>query len=276
MGIEKNELKKMRDFVEKRAAAEAENGTKLHLEKDLLEQLLFDSHRTIASGIIAKFPVWTGPFLKNIDLSEVSFDGVVWGPVDPRYFAVDSAELETFFGDKMLGRDYPIDFSYTNANIDFSKCFALEEWNATMRHAGYGVLIQGCDFSGLDLSKSNIDKIDRVIYSNLSGTNAVLSEKGDYSHSNLSNLDLSTLTINEKTFKKNSKESYRFYDTNLDHTGVNVVFSNETTREDVLDVIRIMRRGFLNGCIINGSYLESMPDRREKTEEEMPNAGLGR
>ena len=28
MGIEKNELKKMRDFVEKRAAAEAENGTK--------------------------------------------------------------------------------------------------------------------------------------------------------------------------------------------------------------------------------------------------------
>ncbi len=54
-------------------------GEKIHLDKKLLEDLLFEEIVVVESkGLTAKLPVWSGEFLRKIDLSEVSFENVSW------------------------------------------------------------------------------------------------------------------------------------------------------------------------------------------------------
>ena len=52
---------------------------KLQLDSKILEDLLFETI-TIdkEKGIILKLPVWSGNFLKKIDLSQVDFTNVSW------------------------------------------------------------------------------------------------------------------------------------------------------------------------------------------------------
>ena len=71
----KNEL---RDFIEEKIIDFPEN-QKLQLDSKILEDLLFETI-TIdkEKGIILKLPVWSGNFLKKIDLSQVDFSNVSW------------------------------------------------------------------------------------------------------------------------------------------------------------------------------------------------------
>ena len=58
-------------------------GQRIKLDKDLLEDLLFVK-KTVneEKDIMVKLPVWSGKFLRKIDLSEVSFDNVSWTMLD--------------------------------------------------------------------------------------------------------------------------------------------------------------------------------------------------
>lgn len=76
-------------------------GIRVKFDKNLLEELIFDS-RTTSSGTIRKQIVWHGDFLRKIDLSEVSFDGVCWV------------------------HDEEIDLSDTNVRIDFAKGYFFQ------------------------------------------------------------------------------------------------------------------------------------------------------
>ena len=90
-------------------------GTKIHIDVSLLAELLFEEEiLDQTTGNIGKIPVWTGDFLRKIDLSEVSFDGVCW---DAEGYL--SPQKEKKYSEAISN----IDFSYTNANIDFTKAF---------------------------------------------------------------------------------------------------------------------------------------------------------
>lgn len=130
----KNEIRKLiEDQVKK-----IPDGQRLKLKKEILEDLIFYTVHYRENGKILstiKYPVWTGPFLRKIDLSELSFDDVIWS----------YATFEDYLNDMDIKYNYGlvekenIDFSYTNANIRFRD-------NSTLKY------IDHCNFEGMDLS----------------------------------------------------------------------------------------------------------------------------
>ena len=75
----KNELRKR--IVEQ--LKEVPKGQKIKLDKELLEYLLFEVitlDKTTDTKV--KLPIWSGEFLKKIDLSQVDFTNVSWCILD--------------------------------------------------------------------------------------------------------------------------------------------------------------------------------------------------
>lgn len=139
-------------------------GQRIHLEKDIVEALLFDSFKCEREKgkIFGKLIVWSGPFLSKLDLSEVSFDDVVWDGPSASGWYTENDKVES------------IDLSNTNARIDFSKSFYAKgkferNW------------IQDCNFANVDLSNNLLDgaySINNCNFSN-TGLNIILASNVD-------------------------------------------------------------------------------------------------
>lgn len=212
---QKNELRKM---IEK----ELENvpdGMRKKLPKDMLEELIFRSGvkiegefecndfflmedslleseankvETKINDILCKckFPVWTGNFLSKLDLSELSFEGVVWSLDDiylflhkfPGSVRITDDSLNKFMR-KICDFYFPtrdkdeivvthrvewdgehkkaffigdINFANTNANIKFDNAFSIYNPKSGLEE----INLRYCDFSGTDLSHSGFDNVD--------------------------------------------------------------------------------------------------------------------
>lgn len=115
MKLNQKDLNELRNEIEKQLEQIPE-GSKIKIEKQLLEQLIFNTGKS-EEGTPYKAIVWSGPFLRKIDLSKLSFDNVTWDRDDVAYSKV---RLATHF-------KYIIDLSNTNAKIDFSKSFKVKE-----------------------------------------------------------------------------------------------------------------------------------------------------
>ena len=134
----KNEVRKLIEDQVKNVP----DGQRLKLKKEILEDLIFYTVHYRERGKITdtiKYPVWTGPFLRKIDLSELSFDDVVWsydtfeGYLEDMDIKYDHVSLEK----------KNIDFSSTNANINAS---------INIRNNSTLQCIDNCNFEGMDLS----------------------------------------------------------------------------------------------------------------------------
>ena len=74
--------KQGREELRKKIEEQLQNvpeGQRVHLDKELLEELLFETityNKNTNEKL--KLPVWSGDFLRKIDLSEVSFEDVAW------------------------------------------------------------------------------------------------------------------------------------------------------------------------------------------------------
>ena len=167
-----------------------------------LDKLLFDTYvLDEKKGIVVKFPVWTGPFLSKLDLSNVNFENVTWSINDDSYYKREIEELidiievsdrdsEDYEFEDNVSRDNGEievkDFSNTNANIDFKKSFEYKVFNF--------VYIQGINFENVDLSNNVLSMTDVIIQnSNLANTNINLNnlKSLEVEYSNLENVDLS-------------------------------------------------------------------------------------
>lgn len=212
---QKNELRKM---IEK----ELENvpdGMRKKLPKDMLEELIFRSDvkidgefacndlflvedslvegeannvETKINDILCKckFPVWTGKFLSKLDLSELSFEGVVWSLDDIYLFLrvfPGSVRITDNFLNKFMRKicDFyfltsdkdefivsngvnwddehkkaffigDINFANTNANIKFDNAFSIYNPKSGLEE----INLRYCNFSGTDLSHSGFDNVD--------------------------------------------------------------------------------------------------------------------
>lgn len=78
MNLNKKAKDELRNLIEARLK-EVPEGNRICIDKELLEDLLFDS--TFYDNELklqVKTPVWSGKFLQKIDLSMVSFENVSW------------------------------------------------------------------------------------------------------------------------------------------------------------------------------------------------------
>ncbi len=218
-------------------------GTKIKLDSETLDELIFDKKTSPDSNVVVKFPKFTGYFLRKLDLSELSLDGTYW-----------------YVDDKI------IDFSYTDIKVDF-----LQASN---------IVIRGCSFEGVDLSNSNIDCVKSIRQTNLTNTKFPLKQDNKicFSEVNFSHNDFSDLSFNlssvlgiAQNYSMRNFKMCNFYDTKINFTydeekDKNIFFvppnPNPHDGYYTYDWARnefksMLKNGYLDGCYINGILVDS-------------------
>ena len=267
-------------------------GQKIHIDKTLLEELLFDvavPQKESQYQINAKIPIWSGEFLRKIDLSEVSFENVAWSVlnyVDGPNFAMiwdwasDDYQLKIETEGKchwkyeVLEHGKKIDYSYTNANIDFNN-----SWEAKL--FGKSEFYQ-CDFSGLDFSNKSLDNVKSIMDCNFSNTGIKLSSDELYHKFNSQEYpEPAYVKIYRTSFSENDLSSievnvdrdYLIRKIDLSGTGTHININLTDSPESYLSfeygsekptdmVEEHIRAGFWDGCFLNGKLFYSDEDKK--------------
>ena len=254
-----------RRYLSDRAKNEKERIT---ISKDILESLLFETiiYDKENNGIL-KLPVWSGKVLSKIDLSDVDFEDVAWGLYSDweepyrDYLKYMDPKVARRFSNGLLvdiQRTFDsshIDYSHTNAKIDFSKSFECKVSGKARIHK--------CRFIGVDLSNNDTRKIDSIVDSNLADTKLVFYP--EYVPlcvmSSLENTDMSRLTIDGGPIVLGEPMPFDYY-CDLTNTGVNITFNY--LDEDVYYISNVnVYNEFvehLSGCTINGKLVKSVED----------------
>ena len=143
MKLNNKDRRKLRSIVEEKLSDIKDNSEKIKFDSELLEQLIFDEMTVSLSdkSLVFKYPVWTGKILQKLDLSELSFDNVFWGADSIVESIINGSE---FFKKKLDEdgiikgeNDLLIDFSNTNADIDFTKSFDYKNPNKEFLYHNY-------------------------------------------------------------------------------------------------------------------------------------------
>lgn len=211
---------------------EVPQGERIKLERDLLEELIFEC-RYVKDSVtkIKKIIVWTGDFLKKIDLSDVSFDDVDWD------YSKDPTKL---------------DFSGTNIKPDFEKSFA--------RRNNLDLEIKNCDFSDAELSNVTLCgkcNINDCYFSN-SGIKIDLSQM-HMVNVKLNMLDFSNEVVSSDCFERSSDVIVRpkFCCVNFSGTGLHITKSSFISLSRIQDQLE---RGLLLGCYLDNQIICSVND----------------
>ena len=243
MKLNENEKNILRATIEKKLQV-VPIGERIKIRKDILEEILFESFEVFninGSGKLeyGKRIVWSGPFLSKIDLSEMSFDGVLW---DNEYTFEDRIR-------KLDMEQWEIDLSNTNAKIDFSKSFDVDSYwpfrcnfenvdlsNTTIMQA------QDSNFSNTGI-KINVDKVvegmDSTAYDSFFG------------ECNLSGLDFSSYTIGADVLYCDQLCS-GIHETDLSNTGLHIIIPDDADEGTLESIKQLLMEGKLVGCFING------------------------
>ena len=273
------------------------NGQRVQLDKDLLEDLLFEVVTLDKEkDIKVKLPIWSGEFLKKIDLSQVDYTNVSWGMLgggedyieEIIYFDLCDVGIEidttTMSILKKIEKDnsecrqlpdgFAIDYAGTNARIDLSKSFEAIYENS--------LSIVDCNFAMIDFSKQDLTNIKRIfVYSsNLYETKLPIANIDlDAWGSDFTGIDLSTKKIDGLEYLLNEYDSLGVC--TLTDCGVQITldrekfeqFKNRKSNQDI-EVMEGLQHAMNEewvGCYVNGKKVLSLKERRanatEKKEE---------
>ena len=237
MNISKNDLIELRKHAREEIKKHVGN-ERLKLDKELLEQLIFDYHQH-KDGTMHKTIAWCGDFLRKIDLSDVSFDYVDWDNSDRIRIGLDN----------------------TNAKIDFSKAYKRSLM----------LEIKNCSFENVDLSQNELDSA-LIDYCNFSSTGIRLKPNCKIFNSNLKDLDLSSkehsLTLGRILDPKNNQ---RIISNNFQNTGIHIKLV-KTAKDTYYRFFCLkplgekIKAGNFTGCYINGVKILSPEEAKEKRE----------
>lgn len=273
MKLNKKGRDELREMVEKELS-NIPDGERVLLDKKTLDMLLFETilYKKNPKKIV-KLPVWSGAFLKKLDLSQVSFRDVSWSllggwresELGKRFFDEDCWRHFVDNYGQLNGR---VNYSGTNIHVNFNLSWEMQA--AKQEKEDAGVEIYGCDFSFVDLSKVDTSNFLEVRSSNFSNTGLVLSKKllksffsvffyTDLSNNNLGNVMVNLLdiiTIGGPVIGVGC---------NLANTRISIVLdpksiSDETSKNNFRT---ILMAGDLNGCFINGKKVLSVEERKE-------------
>lgn len=187
MNLSKKDKQELRKSVEVLLNASPDN-KKIQLSNETLNELLFDTYIVNKEkGIKVKLPVWSGDFLRKLDLSRVSFENVSWlilGLLADDFTLYDYTDFYGELFDKNTLDElsklkvsiiddtdqYCVSYANTNAKIDFDSSFEVKYFD------GYLGLYH-CNFSNLDLSnnqlfeKANQSRGSWILENNFSNSN---------------------------------------------------------------------------------------------------------
>lgn len=280
MKLSKKDKDELRKSVEVLLKASPDN-KKIQLSNETLEQLLFDTYVVNKEkGIKVKLPVWSGDFLRKLDLSRVSFEDVSWGmlydslgieiyedyPIDEEFFvAVEQGKID--FG-VYVDEDNPICYANTNVKIDFSKSFDAKN--------GQYINVNGCNFSNVDLSNSAMNAGNKkfsIIGSNFSNTNIKFPnmELLYAISTNLANNDLTGLEFNAV----DAMIGDQFFETNLTNTGTKIVLDMEKLQSKYdehydsqyyQNWLKEYIENYWVGCYLNGKLIKASEEKKQSAE----------
>lgn len=248
-------------------------GQRVKIEKSVLENLLFETV-AIDEGQI-KLPVWSGDFLKKIDLSEVDFTNVSWNLLDEsiifRYFYIADSKTKAMCDainnirtQYNLGMASRVNYAETNANIDLTQSYEAIHGNM--------IKINKCDFTGVDFSKQNLTNIPKVEIYDSSIANTGLSipteAKLKVIGTDLSGIDLSFYKIDGNDYLSlfSDKPDVNLKGCNLANTNVQIVLDEEKLTNTIANLISqnfIVRLSYIAaainkfwvGCYLNGKKI---------------------
>ena len=255
------------------------NGQRVKLEKDLLEDLLFEVV-TIdkEKEIKLKLPIWSGDFLKKIDLSEVDFSDVSWYTLstdiergywlepnvmtisDAIYDKIDKIRAEKIKNGFQLSNGYAVAYDGTNANIDLTKSFEAKYTN--------NIELFECNFEGLDFSHQDLTGINVLgLYdTNISKTKLSIPSKIVLHtlNSEFEGIDLSTRETDAISYFGDDINNNVFSNCNLRDTGIHINlnpddFKDGRFKEELQDA---MDYDWV-GCYVNGKKVLSGDEKQE-------------
>ncbi len=256
-------------------------GQKLQLDKKILEDLLFETI-TIdkEKGLILKLPVWSGNFLKKIDLSQVDFSNVSWAILDfdpdftistygfckinKVYFQIRGIKNKILEKNSVSQNEYITIYSGTNANIDLTKSYEA-------LHGGV-IDVRACDFSGIDFSNLDLSQTKLVYLNavNICKTNLVIpSHVRLFAYdSNLEGIDLSSRTINASDYFTSST-SNALSECNLRNTRIKIKLYPYEFKDDdwKAKFNKAMNEDWI-GCYVNGKKVLSNEEKRNIAQEQ--------
>ena len=178
-------------------------GKRIKLDTKLLDDLIFFKFKNEKTKEQYKKPVWTGEFLRKLDLSTLSFKNVSLIGFD-RYDEAKTTESAIVWENlsnmskkdaelyveeyhkcndkKIIESPYTFDFSYTNIKLNIDE----------MPDIPYGKQIDSCNLEGLDLSKTKFKECF-INNCNLKNTNICepigsMCGDNDYSNNDFSNV----------------------------------------------------------------------------------------
>lgn len=233
MTLDENKINELRVSLQE-LLNDVPEGERIKLNKELLEQLIFDAYvekremddKNI-SDVLVKYVVWSGPFLRKLDLSEVSFDNVMW-QIDydsEQFFERGSTNRYIEKGIK------EIDLSGTNAVINFNKIIK-----------NFTTYIAYCNFSGVDLSNNCLSNfyIENCVFDNTGIRLSFDCDECALVRSSFRNVDLSYLTVDEINFGfPGDYEEHSIYCTDLTNTGIRIRVSE--VEDEIKDKYKRMK-----------------------------------
>lgn len=197
-------------------------GKRIYIDRELLNDAIFFKG-TDKNGYPVKIPVWADKYLRKIDLSEISFDNVFFNirgeeeilsikEILSKDDFTKFLKRETFYTQENEKEDMLIDFSYTNAKIDFSRI--------------YDSIIENCSFEGVDLSNANGKFLDAINHCNLADTNILIDLKKEHlslMRTDFSNNDFSRFILDAGRFNADTNDN-AFLDCNFSNTGMRITY----------------------------------------------------
>lgn len=265
--IKKNEI---REDIENLLQYVPEGET-ISFDSDLLEELMFQ--KVVINeeqGLMFKVPVWSGSFLRKLDLSKVSFEDVSFGndtSIYDKYLEVGQMRKIEAIMDEYYASE--ADYSGTNAVIDLTKLFCSK----------HGFLaLSCCNLSGLDLSGYDLSRMEYVNFSSCNVSNTGMKIPNNVRlmgyDSDLSFLDLSNRRINGTLYFEDYNQDnltncllcntcinidFDFSDfaklcvkySNLDKELAE--FNGEAPSNDILPFTQALVKNW-RGCFVNGQF----------------------
>lgn len=237
---------------------------RIKIKKEELETLLFDTCTYMigeGKSVTLKYPIWTGEFLKNIDLSEISFKDDVIGGVfyifDPIVYSdISHKKLEELRGFYPSNPNYFIDFSNTNANFNFEDMFLFKKIYP-------GLNLRYCNFYNMNLRESNISSLfEKVSIHNCDfGCSKIELDMNDFYSNLVFNCKFNSVKTKNSNIDVNLFEDFekiRFFTNNFSGTGITICYTSKgTSKDEMLDAINAARNnGRLNGCTINNEKVK--------------------
>ena len=209
---------------------QVKDGERIFLPVDLMESLIFKKYPI-------KIPIWTGPFLRKIDLSKVDFTDTCYRGKAGSIIKVDKEGNSS----KSIG----IDLSYINAKIDFS----VHPFEPN------DVIIDSCNFEGVDLASASLKAKTKIFDSNFDNT-AIHINKFDalfIRNSSFKNCDFSHLSLPIENIRNDDINTAEGMINNCDLSGTGLkLIITKKLGPFISGFNEVLESGKLDGCVFDG------------------------